>query len=654
MYNPTTDCGNDYIEITNAGNNSVDLEGYYFQDGIDYTFPSGATIAPGASLVITDDQTAFYYHYGFFPLGEYQKTLNDSGERIALHGAYDVLIDEVTYNDSWGGGNSNDALQLIDIQLDNSNPSNWERIANTCGSPNNVSQNVIISVIDDQFDIDQNSSLSSNVLANDMYPPNATVQISTMPSNGTLIFNNDGSFDYTPNSGFVGDDSFTYEICIDAAPVRPVTYTGQVISSADDVEENDAGAIGTTSSDLEMMLEDVVQRAVGFRIQNIDIPQGQTLTRAYLEFTADENNSDFTNLTIKAEATGNALAIPATNYVLTNKNKTNATASWNNIPAWTEGVSYTSPDIKAVVQEIINRGDWASGNAMTFIVEGSGKRVARSFDGAAGFAPKLIVEYTPTNNAGQTCYQATVNVNVEATCVELNIQAYLEGNYEPTNNRMKTELNTDRGLLPGQTPTSNLVTPTPAGQPYHIAPWNYNGTEGEDWTDADYTADDVDWVLVSFRTGIAKNTEIAMTAGVLDKFGNINFPDRCVLSGDVVTQLYVVVEHRNHIGVMTPQPVNIVNGTLTYDFRAAESYRDPTSFGQKQLPTGEWVMFAGDADQSDFPSFDITGTDKTVWFDNNGVFDYYISPDFNLDGDINGEDKLLWFDNNGISSRVPK
>jgi len=122
----------------------------------------------------------------------------------------------------------------------------------------------------------------------------------------------------------------------------------------------------------------------------------------------------------------------------------------------------------------------------------------------------------------------------------------------------------------------------------------------------------------------------------------------------VVTQLYVVVEHRNHIGVMTPQPVNIVNGTLTYDFRAAESYRDPTSFGQKQLPTGEWVMFAGDADQSDFPSFDITGTDKTVWFDNNGVFDYYISPDFNLDGDINGEDKLLWFDNNGISSRVPK
>jgi len=41
----------------------------------------------------------------------------------------------------------------------------------------------------------------------------------------------------------------------------------------------------------------------------------------------------------------------------------------------------------------------------------------------------------------------------------------------------------------------------------------------------------------------------------------------------------------------------------------------------------------------------------------NGIYlpdDYYLSPDFNLDGDINGTDKTLWFENNGISSRVPK
>jgi len=65
-------------------------------------------------------------------------------------------------------------------------------------------------------------------------------------------------------------------------------------------------------------------------------------------------------------------------------------------------------------------------------------------------------------------------------------------------------------------------------------------------------------------------------------------------------------------------------------------------------------MFAGDGDQSDFPSYDIIGTDKSIWVDDNGVFDNYLNTDFNLDGDVNGQDKAFWFENNGVSSRVPK
>jgi len=218
---------------------------------------------------------------------------------------------------------------------------------------------------------------------------------------------------------------------------------------------------------------------------------------------------------------------------------------------------------------------------------------------------------------------------------------------------MITILSADRKLLPGQTPANNNAPPTPAGQPYNIAPWSYTGTEGADWTDADYTGDEVDWILVSFRTGIAKNTEVAMTAALLQKDGHIQFPDRCALPS-ATGALYVVIEHRNHMGIMSPTPVNIVNNVLTYDFRASDSYKDGTSFGQKQFTTGTWGMFAGDANQFDFPSYDIQGADKFVWSANNGVFDYYLLSDFNLDGDVNGLDKTIWFYNNGISSRVPK
>lgn len=237
--------------------------------------------------------------------------------------------------------------------------------------------------------------------------------------------------------------------------------------------------------------------------------------------------------------------------------------------------------------------------------------------------------------------------------VLIDLQVYLEGAYDAANNELKTILNTERGLLPGQTPINPLISPTPAGQPYNIAPWNYNGGEGSDWTDVNYSADMVDWILVSFRTNIEKNTTVAQAAGILNKDGSVQFPACTLLSQDFGS-LYVVIEHRNHMGIMSPYAVPIVNGVLSYDFRAADSYKDATSFGQKQLTTGDWCMFVGDANQSDFPSYDINGTDKSVWVPENGLFEQYSIADFNLDGDINGADKAFWDANNGVSSRVPK
>ena len=115
-----------------------------------------------------------------------------------------------------------------------------------------------------------------------------------------------------------------------------------------------------------------------------------------------------------------------------------------------------------------------------------------------------------------------------------------------------------------------------------------------------------------------------------------------------------MVQHRNHIAAMTPQPISIANNTITYDFRANDSYRTATSIGQKQMPNGIWVMLAGDCDQSDTGGYDIIGQDKSIWEVSNGNFAQYLPTDLNLDGDVNGEDKILWEINNGNSSILPK
>jgi filamentous hemagglutinin family protein len=54
--------------------------------------------------------------------------------------------------------------------------------------------------------------VSGNVLANDTDTDldKLTVTLGSITKNGTLVLNEDGTFTYTPNDGFVGTDSFTY------------------------------------------------------------------------------------------------------------------------------------------------------------------------------------------------------------------------------------------------------------------------------------------------------------------------------------------------------------------------------------------------------------------------------------------------------------
>jgi hypothetical protein len=50
-------------------------------------------------------------------------------------------------------------------------------------------------------------------------------------------------------------------------------------------------------------------------------------------------------------------------------------------------------DIAPIIQEIVNRPGWSSGNSLVIIVSGTGERVAESYDGVANGAPLLHVEF---------------------------------------------------------------------------------------------------------------------------------------------------------------------------------------------------------------------------------------------------------------------
>lgn len=64
--------------------------------------------------------------------------------------------------------------------------------------------------------------VSGNVLTNDSDPDGDNLTVNTTPvsgpSNGTVTLNPNGTYTYTPNPGFVGEDTFIYSVCDDGIP----------------------------------------------------------------------------------------------------------------------------------------------------------------------------------------------------------------------------------------------------------------------------------------------------------------------------------------------------------------------------------------------------------------------------------------------------
>jgi len=75
---------------------------------------------------------------------------------------------------------------------------------------------------DDMYTTEEDISVSGNVLDNDSDPEGQNLIVNTTPvsapMSGSVTITSDGTFTYTPNPGYTGTDSFTYEICDDGVP----------------------------------------------------------------------------------------------------------------------------------------------------------------------------------------------------------------------------------------------------------------------------------------------------------------------------------------------------------------------------------------------------------------------------------------------------
>ncbi len=557
----------------------------------------------------------------------------------------------------------------------------------------------LITINDDNVTL-QNQSVRGSVIGNDVnpYAYNLTINLVSEPTHGRLFFYPSGQYEYIPDAGFIGIDEFEYQICDEDLECVNATTTitttspifNPLIVNNDDglggigigiglVRDNGNGAMHKNASTTwtgNLLVNDAAINGAGLLLSTtpVTLPQHGSVTlqadgtyeyipvdgyvgKDMFEYEVCTDAAPVVCGTAKMYITiiedMNGMPFGGDDFFAVEENgQVNGDLTLNDYDTDGESLSYAAYNQDGVAANISSdRGGNVSLNADgTFTYTPSSNYVGPDF-----------FSYMLTDQSGNTA-KATVNLLVQRTHAKIGVQVYLAGALG-TNISMNTKIN-DRGLLPGQTPVSNIVAPTPAGQPYHIAPWNYTGTEGANWTDADYQAIEaahdakvVDWVLVNFRTGIEANTLVGRSAALLLNDGNIVFTENALpLTGLAADALYILVEHRNHVGVMSPAAVNINSvGELTLDLRNKDSYSNATGIGQTTLANGVWAMLAADGSQSTDPNgYDINGNDKTIWTQENGRFDQYLRADYNLDGDVNGADKAIWYYNNGNFSNVPK
>ncbi len=130
----------EFIELYNKTTNIINIGGWYFSDGVQYTFPSGTTIAPRGYVVIAQNPTALKTKYGYSgAYGPYAGGLSKYGEKLTLRDSSGEIINEVEYKCGFPwpivGDPPGYSIELIHPDLDNNLGSSWRISVSSSNAP---------------------------------------------------------------------------------------------------------------------------------------------------------------------------------------------------------------------------------------------------------------------------------------------------------------------------------------------------------------------------------------------------------------------------------------------------------------------------------------------------------------------------------------
>ena len=188
------------------------------------------------------------------------------------------------------------------------------------------------------------------------------------------------------------------------------------------------------------------------------------------------------------------------------------------------------------------------------------------------------------------------------------------------------------------TMTTNLKTSgyLPLIQPYNNSPFNYSGTESV----SSIPSGVVDWILLELRS--TTTTIVAQRAAFLRSDGMIADLDGVspvIFPGLVSDNYYLVVKHRNHLAIMSANPVLVSPANTLFNFTTAQTQAFGTN-SMKDLGSSKYGLYSGDANGDGTIKYNGANNDRGLIYskigsgNTNNVWSGYSGCDLNLDGDV--------------------
>ncbi|WP_345245642.1 Ig-like domain-containing protein, partial [Nibrella saemangeumensis] len=482
------------------------------------------------------------------------------------------------------------------------------------------------------------------------------------PDNGTVVVNSTGSITYTPNAGFAGSDTLIYRICdqVNTLLCDSALVVFTVGSEAPVANRDNYTTAFNAPVQIPLLLNDQGRGGLPASLTNVtapvivDQPTNGTVTvnaDGTLTYTPNFGFAGADSLiyricdVVNTALCDTALVVINTGSSAPNANTDVATTGFqtpvtipvllndqdrNNQPA-----SLTNVTAPAVVRQP------ASG---TVVVNADG---SITYTPNAGFGGTDTLVYQICDRVNTSlCDTARVVINVAQGQVSLVARAYLQGAlfgvFLP-DTLMRDDLRT-KGLLPTGSPYAGFNALTITGN-VNPAVFSVTGANAI-----------VDWVFVELRNPADPTQIVDSRSALIQRDGDIVDLDGVSpvrFNSATAASYYVVVKHRNHLGVMTQAAVPLSTTGTVVDFRRPSTptytYTN-TAINQAQVVVEQGrALWAGNALYDNDPgiphNFVInqgTNNDVNVIYQQviNAPGNIFVTPFFRLRGYYTGDINL--------------